>query len=207
MKLENLVEKILAAAASQPRFLVAICGAPTSGKTTLADRLVQRLNLNGNKAVFVGMDGFHLDNCLLRQRRLLATKGAPETFDAEGFVNAISRIKSHEDDIYLPVFDRAIETARAAALVVRSSDRIIIVEGNYLLLRQPPWNRLAALFDLSIFIDVDMVELEQRSLARWRHYGYSEDEAQTKVQHNDLANARYVIENSSAADLVLRHVD
>ena len=207
MEIEQLVQKILLLAGDRKRFIIAICGAPGAGKSTMAAALVKALVSNGEKncAVVVPMDGFHLDDRILGKRGQQARKGAANTFDAGGFVHTISRIKQHRQDVFIPLFDRSLELSRAAAQIVEQSHRFIVVEGNYLLLNEPPWTELKPLFDFSIFLDVDIEELEKRSIARWLYYDYTLEQARQKCQSNDIINARYVIDNSTPADLVLKN--
>lgn len=105
----------------------------------------------------------------------------------------------------MPVFDREADLARAGAAIVGADARFVLVEGNYLLLDRPPWSGLAPLFDLTIFIDVPMAELERRLLARWTGLGRGEEAARAWVDGNDLPNARLVMAGSRPADVVWRN--
>ncbi|MDQ7776443.1 AAA family ATPase [Paracoccus aminovorans] len=179
------------------RRLVAIVGAPGSGKSTLAEGLVAAVP----GAVLVPMDGFHLDNRLLDQDGLRARKGAPETFDAEGFVALIRRLKQGGAVVY-PVFDRDRDLAVAGAGRVEEQARLVVVEGNYLLLDRAPWRELAGLWDLSVMLDVPAEELRRRLTARWQGLGQSPAEVLAHLE-NDLANAETVADHSLPADLRL----
>lgn len=97
------------------------------------------------------MDGFHFDDAVLNARGHRPRKGAPFTFDVLGFEVLLKRIKAREPDIAIPVFDRTMELSRAAADIVDGKAKFDLIEGNYLLLKQPPWNRLRQLFDFSIY--------------------------------------------------------
>lgn len=183
-------------ALSGDRVLVALAGAPGSGKSTLAGELVARLE----HAVLVPMDGFHLDDRVLERRGLRSRKGAVETFDAEGFAALIARLALPGAEVIFPVFDRQRELAVAGAGVVAATDRVVVIEGNYLLLGRAPWNRLR--YDLTVAIDVPEAELRRRLEARWR--GLDKDhEAVSAHLLNDLSNAALVVADSRAADLVL----
>lgn len=187
------------------RLRVAVAGPPGSGKSTVAEALVQRLNAGpgAGRAALVPMDGFHLDNRVLEARGLLARKGAPETFDAAGFAHMVRRLGA-EEEVVIPVFDRAREIAIAGAAVVGPEAAIAVVEGNYLLLAEAPWQALAAEWDCSVFLDVPEAELERRLMARWLGHGYSEAAARAKVAENDLPNARRVLARRLPCDLVLQ---
>lgn len=179
------------------RFIVAIAGPPASGKTTLAADLAQTL---GGDSIVVPMDGFHFDDAVLTARGHLSRKGAPHTFDTGGLSHCLARIKAGEE-VAIPVFDRALELARAGAAVVGDQHRIVLVEGNYLLLNRAPWTDLRALFDLSILVTAPEAVLIDRLLARWQSYGRPDGPAW--VQSNDLPNVQLVLRESGGADLVI----
>jgi pantothenate kinase len=187
-----------------PRSLVAIAGPPGAGKSTVSDRILARLADEGRTAAVVPMDGFHLDNALLAARGLLHRKGAPETFDADGFRHLVARIAAGEPEVIYPVFDRSRDIAIAGAGVLKADVEFVLFEGNYLLLREAPWSGLAQYWTRTIWIDAPLPTLEERLMERWHAEGLGEDEARTRVQGNDLPNARRVIEGSLPGDIVLR---
>ena len=156
----------------------------------------------GPQAALVPMDGFHLDNAILDARGRRFAKGSPDTFDAAGFEAMLLRLKAG-GEVIVPVFDRAIDLSRGSARVVPPEAQIILAEGNYLLLRDAPWDRLRGLWDLTVFLDVPMAELERRLIARWHHYGLSDADARRRAFDNDIPNARIVTERSVAADIVV----
>jgi pantothenate kinase len=182
------------------RFLVALAGPPASGKSTLAADLVRLLQPG---ARVVPMDGFHYDDAVLEARGLRPRKGAPETFDAAGFLHLVRRLQA-EPEVAIPIFDRSMELARAAADIVGPDDRTLIVEGNYLLLDADPWRQLQPLFDLTVFLSVDEPELRRRLTARWQQHGRTEAEARAWIEGNDLPNALTVIHLSRPAEIVLK---
>lgn len=200
MNAEKLAARIREEAAGRPRFVVGIAGPPGAGKSTLSEALVAAL---GSEAVVLPMDGFHLDNAVLGARGLLARKGAPETFDAAGFGVMLKRICDGEEDVAIPLFDRSLDLARAGAAVITRGHRIVLVEGNYLLLDGPPWQGLAALFDFTIFLDVPRDELERRLVRRWHDHGLGPEAARARALGNDMPNADLVIARSRRADCVI----
>jgi pantothenate kinase len=185
------------------RFMVGIAGAPASGKSTLAEHLRDALIAMRETAIVVPMDGFHYDDAVLNARGHRPRKGAPYTFDARGFEALLHRIKAREPDIAIPVFDRTQELSRAAADIVTDEAKFIIVEGNYLLLKQEPWNKLKPIFDFTIYRSVPIEELEARLIKRWLDLGFDMDYAKNWIASNDLLNIKTVIAESSQADLVL----
>lgn len=196
----ELAKLIRAKAPTQGRFLTALAGPPGAGKSTLAAEVVAAL---GQGAKAVPMDGFHYDDAVLVARGARARKGAPDTFDAQGFFHLLRRLRV-EDEVAIPLFDRDLEISRAGADIITKTDRLLIVEGNYLLLNEAPWPEAAPLFDLTVWIDVPEAELDRRLVARWAHYGKSPAEARAWIDGADMPNIRRVTENSRPADLVIR---
>lgn len=195
----DLAARIRATPSRARRKLIAIAGPPASGKSTLAADLVAAL---GPKAALVPMDGFHLDNSILDARGLRLRKGAPETFDAAGFVHLIRRL-STEPEVIVPVFDRPRDMAIAGAQPVGPDIDTAIVEGNYLLLNEQPWTGLHPLWDMSVFLDVAEPTLCDRLMRRWLNLGQTAAQAETRARANDLPNALTVIKNSAPADITL----
>jgi pantothenate kinase len=198
--MEALLARIRALAdGAGSRVLVALAGAPGAGKSTLAADLAAAL---GPVAAVVPMDGYHLDNAILDARGRRFAKGSPDTFDVAGFAAMLRRLKA-EDEVIIPVFDRDIDLSRGSARLIGPEVRIAVVEGNYLLLRDPPWNSLTGLWDLTVFLDVPEAELERRLVARWLHHGLGPAAARHRAEANDLPNARLVVARSAPPDLVL----
>ncbi|MCK0094958.1 nucleoside/nucleotide kinase family protein [Yoonia sp. F2084L] len=184
------------------RYLVAITGAPGCGKSTLADELARRLNAQGRKAIVVPMDGFHLDNAILEARNLRPRKGAPETFDAPGFLRLIRALKTG-DEVFAPSFDRTRDIAIAGSVAVPAEARVVIVEGNYLMFDEAPWSELAGLWDLSVRLNVPMPELRARLIHRWLSLNYSRAVATRRAEGNDIPNAQRVIDRALPCDFNL----
>ena len=194
-----LADLIRARSATQGRFITALAGPPGSGKSTLATAVVAA---HGHDARVVPMDGFHYDDAVLAQRGLQNRKGAPETFDAQGFIHLMQRLRAG-GEVAIPVFDRSLELSRAAADVVTDADQFLVVEGNYLLLDQAPWTDLAPFFDLTVFIDVPEAELDRRLMDRWAHFGKTPAAARAWIDGNDMPNIRRVTRGSRKADIVI----
>ena len=186
------------AAQKQGRFIAALAAPPAAGKSTLAAELA---GLTGAKVV--PMDGFHYDDGVLIARGARDRKGAPDTFDVQGFIHLLHRLRT-EDEVAIPLFDRALEISRAGADVITAQDQILIVEGNYLLLNETPWPVARPLYDLTIWLEVAEETLIQRLQNRWAHYGKTPEQATAWINGNDLPNIRRVVAGSGVADVVIK---
>lgn len=187
------------------RTVVAIAGAPGSGKSTLAEALVDGLNARDpGSAALLPMDGFHFDDRVLDALGRRARKGAPDTFDVGGLDHSLARLRTRDEAfVAVPVFDRAIEIARAGARLIPAGVPVIVAEGNYLLLKDAPWSALARHFELTVRLDVPEDVLRARLALRWQGYGLSDGEIARKLEENDLPNGRTVTMRSRAADYVI----
>jgi pantothenate kinase len=202
MTLQDLADLIRTRAKDHPgRFMVAVVGPPGAGKSTVAADLVR---LIGTGSRVVPMDGFHYDDAVLNARGLRARKGAPDTFDVAGFAHLVARLGT-EAEVAIPIFDRAMELSRAAADIVGPDDRILIIEGNYLLLDDGLWRALAPRFDLTVMLDVTEAELVRRLTARWLHHGKTPQNAADWIASNDLPNIRRVLQGSRPADIRIQN--
>lgn len=203
MNLQSLRDEILKRAADAGRFIVAIAGPPGSGKSTLSETLAASIAQAGERVAVLPMDGFHMDNAVLQEKGLLARKGSPETFDVRAFLSTLAAVRADDGEVLVPVFDRSRELAIASARIIASQTRIVLVEGNYLLLDEAPWTGLDGLFDFSVFIDPGIEVLEQRLLKRWHDHGYDDETARSKALGNDIPNARRVLDRCRPANFVI----
>jgi len=201
----DVVAKLCEHAQSASRQLVAIAGPPGSGKSTLAENLCIDINkrLNSSPAVVLPMDGFHLDNKLLDAAQERSRKGAPHTFDVDGFWHMLQRVVASECDVIVPVFDRDLDLARAGGRRILNQHKLILVEGNYLLLDLPRWRDMRSIFAYTIYLDVPENVLQQRLTQRWLDHGMQLSGATKRAESNDLPNARLVASNRLKADLVV----
>ncbi|TAG15055.1 MAG: nucleoside/nucleotide kinase family protein [Rhodobacterales bacterium] len=190
------------ARAGAGRLILAVAGAPGSGKSTLADTLVDRLNTGTPAmAMVLPMDGYHYDDLYLVPAGLRPRKGAPQTFDVGGLYHTLKRLRARDEaEVAVPVFDRSIEIARAGARLIPADIPVIVVEGNWLLLNQRPWDRLRPAFDLTVMVDVPEPVLRARLRARWEGLGLNEAEIIAKLEENDLPNGRLVRDGSVTPD-------
>ena len=194
---------IIAERGAAGRSITAIAGAPGSGKSTLAEDIVYALNARepGSAAIFP-MDGFHYDDLLLIPRGLRPRKGAPETFDVAGFSHMLARLRVNtEREIAVPVFDRAIEIARAGARMIPQTVRHIVCEGNYILLGTGDWADLHRHYDTTVLLSVPEAELRRRLSERWKDLA-PEDFA-FKMEENDMPNGRLVMTESVKPEFII----
>ena len=184
------------------RYFIALSGPPASGKSTISEKLVKDLTLKGHNSSILQMDGFHYDDQILKQKSLLLKKGSPETFDVMGFLNFLFRLQN-ENEVAIPIFDRSLELSRSSAVIISKETRVVIVEGNYILLRTHPWRELHKFFNSTIMINTKHEILEKRLIERWRSFNIPEEEIKQKVFENDLPNGVNVYKNSILADFNL----
>lgn len=190
---------------SPGRSLLGVTGPPGAGKSTYAEQLVDAVNHAGRSAVLVPMDGFHLAHSALVSLGLADIKGAPETFDAAGYLDLLRRIREPgEETVWAPRFDRSIEDAIAASIPIQPTVDLVVTEGNYLLLPQGQWWLVRLQLDECWFIDVEDVERRRRLQSRHEQFGRTSDEAAERALGSDEANAVLVSRTRDQADAVIR---
>ncbi|GAW49046.1 MULTISPECIES: nucleoside/nucleotide kinase family protein [unclassified Nocardioides] len=180
-----------------PCRLLGITGAPGVGKTTLAASLAQEL-----ASAVLPMDGFHYADVELVRRGLLDRKGAPETFDAEGYAALLRRVRAGEEDVVAPMFERHLEQPLAGAIPVPATGTVV-TEGNYLLLDEPRWRAVRAEIDVVWHVVIDDSVRLDRLVARHVEFGKSPEEAWAWVARVDEANAARIEAARDRADLVV----
>jgi pantothenate kinase len=200
----SLANELLAAvAASSGRFVLGITGPPGAGKSTLARVVAAAVaELTGpGTAVVAPLDGFHLSNETLDVLGLRAVKGAPQTFEAQAFVELLRRVRDERATTVLwPDFDRAAEVTVADAIRIGPETRLVITEGNYLLLEQPWWREVRELLDEVWYVDAPCDVLRRRLIERQLAGGRSEADAVRHVDESDLRNAELVARTRPLAD-------
>jgi pantothenate kinase len=196
---DELLEHALAMVARPGRSFLGITGPPGAGKSTLAQRLADALVPD---AVCVPLDGFHLAQSELERAGKANRKGAPDTFDPLGYISLLRRLRGpDEGTVYAPVFHREIEDSIANELAIHSSSRLIITEGNYLLVRSEPWVQVARLLDEVWYLELDEEIRVQRLIARHQSYGRDLDMAKARALGSDQRNAALIREYRELATL------
>ncbi|MGB3828295.1 MAG: nucleoside/nucleotide kinase family protein [Ornithinimicrobium sp.] len=199
------------------RVILGITGAPGSGKSTLVDALVRELSSReppqsrasgreGPWVVQVPMDGFHLADESLDRLGMRERKGAPETFDAEGYAALLGRVvdpDQRESTIYAPTFERDLEQPIAGAIAVPPSASLVITEGNYLLLPDAPWPKVRAHVTQVWHCATDETRRVDQLIRRHIAHGKSPDEAREWALGSDEDNAVKVTRASEGADLII----
>ncbi|KAI1419552.1 P-loop containing nucleoside triphosphate hydrolase protein [Xylaria sp. FL1777] len=198
------------------RFMIAIGGIPGSGKTTLSQIVTQALNARHASlhpeaqdsvpvAAFVPMDGYHLTRAQLSAMpdptTAHARRGAEFTFDGAAFLSLVQALRTpltaSSTTIFAPSFDHAVKDPRENDIAVHPGHRIVVFEGNYVVLDKEPWREAAALMDECWFVEVDFEVARRRLVARHVRAGIAgdEEEAGRRADGNDLVNGRQIVEN------------
>lgn len=201
--LDGLVERVraLAAAAGQRRVIVGIAGSPGAGKTTLAVRLAEEL---GPDAVHLPMDGFHLANATLDALGRHDRKGAIDTFDGWGFLALLRRIHAEQDHVvYAPSFRREVDEPVAGEIAIDPHHRVVITEGNYLLVDEEPWSLVRDELDEAWFCQTPGGERQRRLVDRHTRHGRTVEAATAWATDVDGKNAVVIDATRGRADLIV----
>jgi pantothenate kinase len=190
MSVEEAVRRAEQLAARPGLAVLGVTGRPGAGKSTLAALLVEAVP----GAVLVGMDGFHLAHAALAALGRVERKGAPDTFDAAGYVALLRRVRGLDaagdgETVWAPRFHRDLEDAVAGAVPVTAEARLVVTEGNYLLLDDPPWDQVRLLLDECWFVDVPEDLRRARLQARHELYGRTPQQARARTLGSDERNA------------------
>ena len=198
----HLVARAAELAAGPGRAVLGVTGSPGAGKSTLVEALLRELP--AESVAHVPMDGFHLADVALRRLGRLQAKGAPDTFDAGGYVALLRRLRADaEDVIYAPAFERDLEQPLAGAIAVPRQVRLILTEGNYLLVDDERWNPVRRELAEVWFCDPDPEVRMAQLVARHVQFGKDPEHARAWVQAVDEGNADLVESTRSRADLIV----
>lgn len=197
---DELIARARELIARPGRVLLGVAGAPASGKSTLAEGLVAAL---GDDAMLVPMDGFHLDDAVLRRHGSWERKGAIDTFDDAGFADLLHRLRAAEGTVYAPRFDRGLEASIGGAIEVGPEVPLVVTEGNYLLAESGAWPRARAALDEVWFLRIDPVLRRERLIARHMRFGRGPEEARARADGTDETNARLIEATAARADRIV----
>ena len=188
------------------RKILGLVGPPGCGKSTIAAALLELL---GERAVAVPMDGYHLANVELARLGRAQRKGAEDTFDSAGYVSLLRRLRTQAADeiVYAPEFRREIEEPIANAIPVFADIPLVITEGNYLLLEHGHWAAVRGLLDEVWYVDVDADLRRERLVRRHMRFGRSLEAARDWVANTDEPNAVRIDATKSRADVIFVSAD
>ena len=192
MSIELLFEQIQTLLDSQgTRSLIGIVGKPGAGKSTVVEQIEKRYQ--PNEVSIIPMDGFHLSNEELIALGRRERKGAPDTFDVEGFISLIKKVKREPQANHkFPIFHREIEASVENEGLVPKESKVVVIEGNYLFSEDHNWSGVFPLLDHTWFIEIaDEVRIE-RLIARHIRYGKTPEDAENWSRGSDEANARFI---------------
>ena len=203
--LRFLVTQGIALGKRGPRMVLGIAGGPGVGKSTLAAHLVAVLNSeHAGVAAYVPMDGFHMKHAKLVVAGTDRDKGMPHTFEGAAFADFLEQLKAADGLVSGPGYSRSIEDVVEDAFTVDSSVRLLVVEGNYLLLANSPWWRIKPMLDLSVFIDVPREKVRARLMQRHAEEGlFGEARNREHIERVDLANYDLVQRSRGRSDIAI----
>ncbi|KAL7933865.1 P-loop containing nucleoside triphosphate hydrolase protein [Trichoderma chlorosporum] len=190
-----------------PRLIVAVAGPPGSGKTTIANKVVDIINSSTSKSpktIVISADGFHLPLAALRKlpnaSEALARRGAPWTFDGRAAVSLIRKLKAdaRSQPVLAPTFDHAIKDPVSDGILIDADVDVCILEGNYLLCDEHPWDEIAELVDDKWFVHVEPDLACQRVASRHLAAGIEPtmERAVHRAKTNDLVNGEFILSKS-----------
>lgn len=203
---EQALQRLAVTLQRPGRCIIGLVGPPGAGKSTLSARIVAHF---GAQAQVVPMDGYHLANSELERLGRRGRKGAPDTFDAWGYVALLQRLRRQAADelVYAPEYRRTLEEAIAGAIAIAPDTRLLIAEGNYLGLDSGAWAHVAPLLDELWYVEVDDTLRRQRLTARHVQFGRTPEDAARWVDVTDEPNARLIAGTRARAQCVVRLED
>lgn len=205
---EQAIKKMETMLAKPNRSIIGLTGGPGSGKSTLSNYLYSRMkDLHPNQVACISMDGFHLSKQALtllpNSAEALARRGAPWTFDSERFIEHTKQLKNGflQQDTLWPSFDHSLGDPIENDIIISKNVKLVLIEGLYLLHQEDGWQDAIHLIDQHWFLDTPLElafeRLAQRHMKAW---GYTYEQAMTRIQHSDSLNAKTVFACKPSAD-------
>lgn len=188
------------------RMILGIAGVAGSGKSTLAGRLVNAVNASAAQhdfAVYAPMDGFHFSNRTLKHRGWTDRKGAPFTYDALGYRALLQRFRDPQNVGNVPVYSRREHEPVPSKHPVTQNTSLLIAEGQYLLLTDEPWCRLADVLDQTWWLDTPEQAAKRWTIQRHIDVGRTKQCAEKKYALNDGPNSDLIRSKRRAPDRVV----
>ena len=193
------------------RLIVFMAAPPAVGKTTLCEFLeyLSKQDQELTDIQALGLDGFHYHSDYIDSHNAIVlgekvpmkqVKGCPETYDTEKLGKKLKKIKI--EDILWPIYDRNLHDVVENQIKVTKD--IILIEGNWLLLKEEPWKSMQQYADYKILILAEEEMLKERLIGRKEKGGLSRAEAQAWYQNSDSKNVTRVLRDSSKGDLLLK---
>jgi pantothenate kinase len=197
-----LLRREAAALLARPgRTVLGIAGGPGTGKSTIAQKLVAEL---GDVAAYVPMDGFHMKQSKLEANGTAADKGMPHTFDGAAFADFLERLKAATGPVSGPAYSRKIEDTVDDAFTVPATARLLVVEGNYLLLATAPWWRVKPLLDRAVYLEIPVETVRARLMKRHAEEGlFTEERNRAHIERVDLVNYDTIQRSRPRADIAI----
>jgi pantothenate kinase len=151
------------------------------------------------------MDGYHLAQSELDRLGRADRKGAPDTFDAAGYVALLRRLRDPvpREAVYAPEYRRDLHHGVAGAIPVPADVPLVITEGSYLLLDEHGFGPVRGLLDLCWYVDLPDDVRTQRLVARHTRSGKAPGAAHAWTHGPDQRNADLVAATRARADAVV----
>ena len=133
-------------------------------------------------------------------REAHARRGAHFTFNAAKYSELVKELKKPITVVGVvaaPSFDHKVKDPIEEDIEIEVHHRIVIIEGNYVLLNIRPWREIAASLDMRYLVTVDIDEARRRIIPRHLAAGIakSEEDALYRVNYNDIPNGEFLLQH------------